>query len=170
MFKNSLLPIPLMAMLFLSACGPAVLQAEGPQPFASPVDLQTQPSFSGPWSLSLTQSGGFAGVMLTVQVSSDGKLTAEDQRSGRSVTQTLPAGTLAKLAELTSSVASTASGAGPKPQKSSCRDCFLYDLQVTSAGRTARIQADDTTLGASGAQELIGLLRQLRDGALRGQP
>ncbi len=170
MFKNSLLCISLVEMILLSACGPAVLQAEGPQPLASPADLPAQPSPSGSWSASLTQSGGFAGVMLSVQVSSDGQLTAQDEKTGRSVTQTLPPGILAKLAGLASSVTSTATGGSLKPQKSSCRDCFLYDLQITSGGRTAHFQADDTTLSASGAQELIGLLRQLRDDALRGQP
>jgi hypothetical protein len=117
--------------------------------------------------VTLSQTGGFAGVNLKVEVSSEGRLTAENQKTGTKVTKNLDAATLDKLSAL---VAAIASSAPRSRQPSACADCFLYDLQVTSGTRSAHVQADDTTLSASGAQDLIALLIRLRDAALRASP
>lgn len=153
---------PLMRLTFVlmalaSACGPAQLEPSGPQPLPSPTQS---------WTLSLTQSGGFAGVSLKVTVSSDGELTAEDQRSGRIVTQRLSPDVLARLAAMYSSDLPQIR----QPAPSMCADCFTYDLEASSGGTLARIHADDTTLDASGAADLVHLMQQLRDKALKGQP
>ena len=147
----------LVLMALVGACARPFTRSSDPQPFPSP---------SGGWTMSLTQSGGFAGVMLKVQVSSNGQLIAKDERSGRSVTRTLPEATIAKLAQLYSA----ARVATPGTPHSGCADCFLYDLQLTSDGGTIQLQADDTRLAASGVAELIAMLQQLRDDALRTQP
>lgn len=114
----------------------------------------------------LTQSGGFAGVLLTVEVASDGQLTAQDERTHRSVTETLPEAIIAKLTELISST-SLSRGAVPS---SGCADCFIYDLEIHSDGQTIEMRVDDVTLGDSGATDLIAFLRDLRDSALRSHP
>lgn len=159
MLNSKLSSIILVVTLLLSACGPAQIIPPADQP-------QVLPSPTASWQLTFTQSGGLAGVNLGLQIASDGQLTAQDNRSGKSVTGQLDAATLRKLSGLVSSVAL----AGSQSPGSSCADCFLYDVQITSAGRTTHIQADDTTLGSSGAQELIALLQQLRDNALKSQP
>ena len=164
---NTRLFVMLMVLtLFLAACGPATITPPDAVPLPSPSGPQSLPSPAQPWDLSLTQSGGFAGVQLKVDVSSAGRLSAEDQRSGKKVSRQLDAATLEKLAGLAAAVAAST----PQSPHSSCADCFLYDLQVTSGARTVHVQADDTTLAASGAQELVSLLNQLRDGALKSQP
>ncbi len=165
MLKNRLFPALLILGFFLAACGPAIIVPPDVQPLPSPSGSQL-PS-AGPWTVSLVQTGGFAGVDLKVVVSSDGRMTAENVRSGKKVSKMLDAGDLAKLAPLAASVGAQAP---QSPQHSDCADCFLYDLQVTSGGRSVHVQADDTTLAASGAQGLITLLQQLRDDALKGQP
>ncbi len=157
MFNKRLFCLSFAIAILLAACGPARLESTDPLPLPSP---------SGSWHLSLTQSGGFAGVMLNVDVSSDGKLIAQDQRSGKTVTEQLPPATLAKLIALTPTVLAPTSQ-GPR---TGCVDCFLYDLEITSASGTVRLHADDTTLADSGAEQLIQLLQQLRDSALRSQP
>ncbi len=139
--------------LLLAACGPASLQAQAPQ---------ASPSPAKEWTVKLTQSGGFAGVLLTVQVSSDGSLIAENQRAGRSVTQTLAPETTAQVGRYYSQLLQLT----PAPQRSGCADCFLYRLEFSAAGRAARLEADDTTLVASGAADLIRLLQKLREDAL----
>jgi hypothetical protein len=154
MFHNRLFCASLAITIFLAACGPAELRPAGPQPLPSPSDS---------WSVSLTQSGGFAGVLLKVQVSSDGQLVAEDSKSGRSVTQHLPPETLAKLA----SMLSTVFLATPGSPHTGCADCFLYDLDISSGASAVHTRLDDTMLAASGAEELIRLLAQLRDSALK---
>ena len=157
MFRKYLPFFALVLVGVTSACGPAQLQPSYPQPLPSP---------SGSWDLSLAQSGGIAGVSLKVTVSSDGQLTAEDARSNRSVTQTLPPDTMAKLAALYSAVALST----PQSPHSGCADCFLYDLELNSAGKALSFKFDDTTLGGSGVEELIHFLQQLRDAALKSQP
>ena len=153
MFKNRLLPVILFLSLFMSACGPAKPTEVIPQPLPSP---------TGDWTVTLTQSGGFAGVLLTVEVSSDGQLKAEDQRSQRSVTQMLSPQTMARLRQL---ISNATVSSGPIP-RSGCADCFIYDLTIASDGNSSQVHVDDTTLNNSGAADLITFLRQLRDNAL----
>src|SRR5574340_398403 len=153
MFKNMLLPAILFISIFVSSCSPAKPAKAIPQPLPSPSDG---------WTAALTQSGGFAGVLLTVEVSSDGQLKAEDQRARRSVTQRLSPQAVAQLQQLISNT-KVSSGAAPR---STFADCFLYDLVVESNGNSFRVHADDVTFKNSGAADLIALLRQLRDQAL----
>ncbi len=147
----------LLGSAILSACGPLRFWTSTPQPLPSP-----QPD----WTLQLTQSGGFAGVQLWVQVTSAGRLSAADQRSGRHVQQTISGNTVAQLGRLAGALASFPSA----PRPSACADCFVYTLIVTYGDRTTQIQADDATLTDSGSRELVTLLQSLRDTALASQP
>jgi hypothetical protein len=157
MFNNALLRRIWILAVLLAACAPVVNNPATPQPLPSPV---------GDWTLKLTKSGGFAGVLLTVEVSSDGHLTATNQRSGQSVSEALPPATLAKLTQLYPD----ALLAAPSAPHSGCADCFVYVLEFSSGGKLVRTQVDDTTLSGSGAAELIRYLQQLRDRALSTQP
>ncbi len=145
-FSLSLLAI----FIFVSSCTQA-------KPFPQPL-----PSPSGKWVVKLNQSGGIAGVLLSVEISSNGQLKAEDQRSSRIVTQTLPAPTMARLNQL---VSATAVSSRSLPQ-SSCADCFIYNLEIQSDAGDLHIQADDTTVKNSGAADLISYANKLRDDAL----
>ncbi len=166
MFNRRLICAVLTLSALAAACGPARLEPPVPQPLPSPADPQPLPSPTGSWTMTLTQSGGFAGVSLKVTVSSDGQLTAEDVRSGRTISKQLPPETMTKLAELYQASAPVTS----QHVNSNCADCFLYDLQISSGGHIVTVKADDTTLNASGAADLVRLLRQLRDEALKTQP
>ncbi len=154
---NWLTPVLVLALALVSACGAAR---------GAPSSPESLPSPEGSWTVQLTQTGGFAGVRLWVEVTSAGKLTATDQRTGRTITQTLPNDALARLRRL---VAQADISGSIKPS-TSCADCFLYELVFTSDSGTKRLQADDVTVGESGAQDLIALLRSLRDKALTSGP
>ncbi len=143
--------------ILLSACVPAL---------RAPTSPQAVPSPAADWTIKLTQSGGFAGVMLTVQVSSDGRLTAQNQRAMRSVTQILPPETVAQLARYHARALQVT----PAAPHTGCADCFLYSLEFSSSGTTSHIEADDTTLADSGVAELVRLLQQVRDRALGSNP
>jgi hypothetical protein len=149
------LPLGLLVIsMFFSSCSPL-----------KPV-LQPLPSPTSKWTVELNQSGGIAGVLLSVEVTNDGQLKAEDQRSNRTVTQTLSAQTTAKLNQLVSN-AILSSRSVPK---SACADCFIYDLEIQSETSDLHIQADNTTMNESGAAELINYLSKLRDDALAAHP
>jgi hypothetical protein len=149
--------LTLLAAVALAACVPAGGAADVPQPLPSP---------AGEWTLKLVQSGGFAGVNQTVEIDSHGRLTAADKRTGRTATQSLSPDTMNKLARLYSQAALIT----PKTPRSGCADCFNYSLELSSGGRPMQIQLDDTTLSDSGMADLIHLLQQLRDQALKAAP
>ena len=140
--------------LLLAACSPFASTKPAPQPLPSPAQ---------DWSAVLTQTGGFIGVDLTIEVSGDGQLTARDQRTGRKVTGKLSPQTQSTLSRLISAMASS----GGQTKQSGCADCYLYELQVQMNGRISYTRVDDTTLQDSDAADLIALLKDLRDGALK---
>jgi hypothetical protein len=147
----------LITLIFLSSCGTAGSIKPIPQPLASPSDS---------WDVKLTQSGGIAGVLRTIEVSSDGQLKAEDQRSQRSVTKILPSQTTAELKGLIfNTVVSTS-----RILQSACADCFIYDLEIQSDGNDVKIHVDDATINDSSAQGLITTLLKIRDEALNSNP
>ena len=147
----------LIAFIFLSSCGTAKPVEPIPQPLASPSDN---------WEVKMIQSGGIAGVLLTVDVSSDGQLKAEDQRSQRSASKILPSQTTAELKGL---IFNTVVSTSRVPQ-SACADCFIYDLEIQSEGKVIKIQVDDSTINDSSAQGLITTLLKIRDEALNPKP
>lgn len=146
----------IVLFVLLAGCGPA-----GP----ATLRPQSVPSPSGAWTAKLTQSGGFIGVLLTVEVSRNGVLTAEDLRSGQSLTTALPPDTIAQLDQMISNAKAPVPGGLP----SGCADCFNYTLDLISTRGAIHVQVDDTTIAASGFEPLINLLQHLRDDALRAR-
>lgn len=142
-------------LLVLASCSPFASTKPASQPLPSP---------GQDWSAVLTQTGGFAGVDLTVEVASDGQLTARDQRTGREVTEKLSPQSRSKLSRL---ILATESSARGQMKQSACADCFLYELQIQMNGRTSYTRVDDTRLQDSGVADLIAFLQDLRDGALK---
>jgi hypothetical protein len=147
----------LMMLILISSCSTVKSEKPVPQPLPSPSDT---------WAVNMTQSGGIAGVLLTVEVSNDGQLKAEDQRSHRSITETLPTQTTNELKKLVFSIPASTG----RLQQSACADCFIYDLEIQSVGKNIKIHVDDVTINDSGAQELITTLARLRDSALKPSP
>lgn len=140
----------LLSLFGTSACG---TERTFPPPAPTP---------ARDWTMRMTQTGGFAGVHFVIQVTNAGEMKAEDQRTGRSATLNLRPAELAELDRLRQALTSEQSARLP----SVCADCFIYDLEIASSTGIIRVQADDTTLAASGAQALIAHLRELRDRAL----
>ena len=147
----------LIAFIFLSSCGTAGSIKPIPQPLASPSDN---------WDVKLTQSGGIAGVLLTIDVSSDGQLKVEDQRSQRSASKILPSQTTTELKGLILNTGLSTS----RVLQSACADCFIYDLEIQSDGNDVNIHVDDATINDSSAQGLITTLLKIRDEALNPNP
>jgi hypothetical protein len=144
----------LTILIFFTSCGQL---KPIPQPLPSP---------SGNWTVKLNQSGGIAGVLLTVDISSNGQLNAEDQRSLRSVTQTLPAQTITKLNQMVSGISMSPRSFPP----SGCADCFIYNLEIQSEAANVHLSVDDVTMKDSSAVDLIAYVITLRDDALHSKP
>jgi hypothetical protein len=144
-------------LIFCSSC----IKAKSLNPVPQP-----SPSASTGWHVKLTQTGGISSVNLTVEVSSDGRLIAENQHSQQIATRVLSAQTVAELKGL---IFNSTLSTGQVPQ-SVCADCFIYDLEILSGGNNANIHVDDVTINDSSAQLLIKTLISLRDESLRPGP
>jgi hypothetical protein len=154
---NKLTFILLIPIFFISSCNPVISKTPISQPLPSP---------SGTWSVKMTQSGGIAGVLLTVEVTSDGQLKAEDQRSHRSISRIISTLTTDELKMLIFNMPVS----GNRLPQTGCADCFIYNLEIHSEGKNQEIQVDDVSMKDSGAQELITTLIMIRDGALKPNP
>jgi hypothetical protein len=141
-------------MLFLPGCAPAVDVG---------FDAPTPPELEGEWSVKMTQSGGIMGLMRSVEVSSDGNFTISDGRLEPATTGKLSDDDLRMLRELVENARVSARGANI----SVCADCFVYDIEITSNGKTFTAQVDDMTLPDSGMEALVTFLRGLMDANLR---
>jgi hypothetical protein len=150
MKARGLVVLMLLSLFGLSGCG---TERTFPPPAPTP---------DRDWTMRLTQTGGFAGVHLVIHVTSAGEMRVQDQRTGRAATLRLPPGELSELDSLRQALTAPQTPRLP----SACADCFIYDLEIESNTGLIRLQADDTTLAASGAQALIEHLRELRDRAL----
>jgi hypothetical protein len=140
--------------LFLAGCSPAFVE--------EPVD-GAPPELEGEWSVKMTQSGGIMGLMRSVEVSSDGNFTISDGRLEPATTGKLSDDDLRMLRELVENARVSARGANI----SVCADCFVYDIEITSNGKTFTAQVDDMTLPDSGMEALVTFLRGLMDANLR---
>jgi hypothetical protein len=114
----------------------------------------------------MNQSGGFAAVLLSVEVSSDGHLKAEDKISHRTVSQTISEQKTSEIKQLISKTRLSSKNM----TESGCADCFIYDLEIQSEENDIHLQVDDVTINDSGAADLIALLRTLRDETFRSAP
>jgi hypothetical protein len=140
-----------LGLLFLFACAPAPV-----------LTGQATPGKSNMWKIAFTQSGGFIGISRTIDVTSEGQMTASDKRSGATANRVLSPEEIQAIGKLYSQALS----AEQPLQPSACADCYIYDLDLTSDAKTVNIHLDDTNLSGSAAEPLVTYLRQLRDSAL----
>ncbi len=122
----------------LAACGaddgPVTGASPGPT-VATPGSSSAPSEVAGRFPVSVTRSGGFAGVDDAVVVAADGSATVK-RRSGRPTPVTLTAEQLAELRTLLASPALAAEAAGPA-QRESCADGFTVTLTTGSVRATS---------------------------------
>jgi len=146
--RKIMLPIGMLALVFLAACAPLF----GPQPTPTAA-IAKLPALEGNWQLELSQSGGIMGMSRWLVVSSDGRVTAEDDRTQASATDTLTPEAMALLKRL----AAEATYPTILPA-SACADCFYFRLEISGVSHPMDVQLDEITLLDSGLYPLVGLL------------
>lgn len=114
------------------------------------------PKLTGVWHIRLAQTGGIAGVSRTLEISSDGKLTATDERTQKQATGQLSSDELSKLTEL---VASTQYQEVKQPR--GCADCFNYDLRISNGTDKFQAKTDDVNLPDTGLEPLVHFLAEI---------
>ncbi|MFN2119641.1 MAG: hypothetical protein ACK2T0_04570 [Anaerolineales bacterium] len=151
-------PIQIALGLFAFAC------ACRPTP-AVPATSTPSSGAQGMWTVELSQTGGLVGVDLDVQVTSEGQLVATNRRSGRTLSSRI---TEAQSGEL-DSLYRAAISAQYADRPSTCADCYIYQLTLSSGHESRTIRLDDASMAGTAAEPLITFLIQLRDSAL-GEP
>ena len=123
-----------------------------------------QTAITDSWQLSFHLSGGFAGVDQRLELASTGALTARDRRRGTDVSARAPAEDMARIAALLADLKAIDSGG-----RSTCRDCFEYDIEIQTRGRSLVFHLQDTSLSNSGMEPLVKALNSLLDDAVAGR-
>jgi hypothetical protein len=122
-----------------------------------------QPTNDQTWSVTFRMSGGLAGLDRGLEVSSSGAATATDRIRRQRETGQAPRDDLTALGRLVAAATSTEAA-----RPDSCRDCFEYDIDITSPGRQVTVHVNDVSLSSSDAAPLVNLLRWLQDRLLSG--
>ena len=118
------------------------------------------------WQISFQRSGGFAGQTVNLYLSNRGEMKVVNQDQNIEINTIIPP---ADVDWLEAQLASICAGGGER-QASSCRDCFVYSLEVEINGKKYTAIADDTTMDASTAKPLFDALIALLEQTLRVQP
>jgi len=162
----SRLMIATLLIILLSACAPVAPQSAA-TPLATPPSKSVQqvPPVLQPnaWSVRMTLTGGIMGLSRTLEITSDGQVTAVDERSAKTNTVQLTADELTKLQTMIAESSFTAPS-----MPTGCADCFIYNVEIDSgSGKPFTFQVDDTSIDASGMGPLVHYLYGLIQRALK---
>ena len=171
MRKLSMFVSVLLIALGLLGCGAfySIFQTPTATPFPEPTSIPTLaataiptqpaqklPQLTGNWHIRLEQTGGFAGVSRTLEISSSGEMTIIEERINKNNTTQLPADKLAMLKELVA-----ASKYRPVLQPMVCNDCFIFNLQIDNGSERFQMQIDQINLSNTGLEPLVGFLGEM---------
>lgn len=140
---------------------PTISVASTPLSTAVP-SLPPSPEQSAAWRIRFKMSGGFAGIIRSVELSDDGLLRAVDQRTGR---QSAIQISVTDLEEIRTWVMN-AQPMPPLPRFSDCRDCLRYEVTIYRGNETITAELTDLNLDQSVLSPLINKLAALQETAL----
>jgi hypothetical protein len=96
-----------------------------------------------------------------MEFASSGSATATDHRRSRQVRRQVSQDELVEIDRLVASAVSVDS-----PERSSCRDCLNYAIELRRAGQQLTIRADDDSLSNSKVAPLVHALSRLQNSLL----
>jgi hypothetical protein len=159
----------LLLAIFLSACGVNARPSETDGVFPTPDGTETggAPSsapcdFGGTWSVNLLVSGGLAGVQQELLLSSDGQASYTDRSGSLPTTWTLGTEDLQELQRLLETACPFESQVS---RPSSCRDCFVYRLEIVSGQDRFLWEADESQVVDEAFRSLLAYLEAIRSRA-----
>ncbi len=148
------LSITLISWMFISACGSAQMAPDVRDP-ALVADSN--------WTIELVVSGGFAGIVQSLQVSDDGTLIAQDKKRDVLKISHLSARELDQLEKLLSTLEFTEKQDTAPRFGQKCADCMHYRLRLTRDDRHHSVEFNSLELSKLPyAQLLRALVEMLR--------
>jgi hypothetical protein len=125
------------------------------------------PHAESSWRAVLSLSGGFSGA--AHEISIDGAtraLAATDLRRGRRTSRLLTEPEYGELEQLIALAPQTQ----PPASRSTCRDCYVYDLTVFAGDARRSARYDSMTLQGEADEPLVQRMAQLGRELLRANP
>jgi hypothetical protein len=110
------------------------------------------------WSLTMRVSGGFAGLNREMDLTSSGSATVTDLRWNRQVRQLVPSEELLEIDRLIAAAASV-----DAQDRTSCRDCLSYSIDLRRKDQLLTIRANDESLSTSKMAALVLALSRLQN-------
>lgn len=141
----------LLGVFIFSACG-------------SPGSIEILETPTNEWRIVFVHSGGFAGLMRALEISSDGSYTLKDERTNFTKSGQITDNELADLSRILVGINYV-----PQTKPTGCADCFIYDIRVTGGGNDFSARVDDVNIDDSGLRLLVSALREIMDRELRSQ-
>ena len=117
------------------------------------------------WEIGYTVSGGFAGIMRQLKLSSNGRLLAIDLKKKIHMEQQASAEQLAEVSDILHKIDLSRAQTKRPDLKNKCADCFQRELTVVTDGQRHRLNIDDTVLEDQEYVQLIKLLSSLMNQA-----
>ena len=117
------------------------------------------------WEIEYTMSGGFAGIMRQLKLSSNGRLLASDLKKKIHMEQQAPAEQVAEISDLLHKIDLSRASRSRFDLYKKCADCFERELTVITEGQRHKLYIDDTALEDQEYVRLIKLLSSLMDQA-----
>ncbi len=150
---TALSPSPLPTVSAISTLPSSPIPSLPPSP---------EPVTSATWRIRFTMSGGFAGIIRSVELSDDGLLRVSDQRTGRQSEIQISTTDL----EAINGWVARAQSPPLLPRFSNCRDCLHYDITIHRGNETVTAELTDLNLDQSDLSLLINKLAALQETAL----
>jgi len=154
---SKIIPILFIGIL-LSACGGMPADNSMPDSVGTPTSSVSNSACGQPsnWTIQYHRNGGFAGFDEFMTLDNGGKLTVKNERPPTDLQKTLSDDQVKAITELLVQACPFET----TPDKGTCADCFIYDLDIQMDSRDYSIQASDVTLSKD-LQPLVSELSQL---------
>jgi len=130
-------------------------------PFPSATAV-SEPKGSGEWRIEFRMSGGFAGILRSIELLSTGQMTVIDQKTNKQVTVQVSEMDMEKI----SSWVIQAQSAQALPRLSDCQDCLEYEITIHRDGELLSFWFNDLTLDNADLAPLINTLAYMQEQAL----
>jgi hypothetical protein len=113
------------------------------------------------WEIEYNLSGGLAGILRQLKLSSSGRLLASDLKKKIHIEQQVPAEQLSEIAGILRKIDLSRAPKTHRDLYQGCADCFQHELTVVADGQRHKLYVDDTTLEDPEYVPLIKLLSSL---------
>jgi len=113
------------------------------------------------WSVILSISGGFAGLMRNISIDEDGSIIINDLKNSKSIRKKLNNKELQDLSDLLDKLKGTSSSSSSPGFSRNCKDCYQYKLSIRWQNSQVLASLNDINLKKSPYKALVIFLKRI---------